>query len=543
MASGIPVVISGNGRGMAVNPVSGNAPLMTVAENGRGTPIVISSLGSPFVVDGYDPEEFWDWQTFDLTNGDGDQWVGYSDGGATRPQPAFGSISAQPTSRTTLLALYDDTASGVVLAVFAGNYVSQLEGLQISIGGFVLESFEVELIGGNTWVRFDDMPGVWTPGDVYQVLFGFDLIQGPFPVTNSILGAGGLDYALYDSSALDRMWQESTGQTAAALASPVGLIVGREDQAAKTFAQVMAGQPELRGTGVIRNDGTPPSLGSYDTGTGAGSVSRGASLADQSVIRFEGLSAAKAYIFDVENVSGVGSLTVRSNTGSTTILILAPGQRSVGQAVPVLASYLSVQMQGNNGSSSFIVHSVKEVPAHYASQASTGARPVLQSDGLKFDGSDDNLLTDWFAQAGANCIIAQVVVPAAIAANQVIAGSQEVNGRWWVGISTAGKLRIGIGDSFFEVGNGADLRGTSAIVAISSNGTVRRIYENANTLEAGTAQTGSANTARALRIGALDNNGSLAAYFGGNTKKLALAKVDISDTQFQQIRAEWLAAA
>lgn len=120
------------------------------------------------------PVDF-EWSEIDLTAGSEGQWVGFSDGGNTRPQPAFGSISAQPSPITNLLALYDDTASGVVLAVFSGDYATEMDGLQMSIGGFVLNSFETQLISGNTWVRFNGQPGDWTAGDVYQIEFGFGL--------------------------------------------------------------------------------------------------------------------------------------------------------------------------------------------------------------------------------------------------------------------------------------------------------------------------------------------------------------------------------
>lgn len=48
----IPVVIAGNGLGMPVRPVERNAPSMQIAENGFGIPIVISDLGTPFIVSG-----------------------------------------------------------------------------------------------------------------------------------------------------------------------------------------------------------------------------------------------------------------------------------------------------------------------------------------------------------------------------------------------------------------------------------------------------------------------------------------------------------
>lgn len=117
------------------------------------------------------PSFDWQWREVDLTNGGEGQWVGYSLGGDTLPNPAFGSISQEPTPVTSLIALYDDTNSAVVLAVFSGEWSSQLTGLRVSIGGFVLESFEVEVISGNTWVRFADMPGDWEGGAVYQILF------------------------------------------------------------------------------------------------------------------------------------------------------------------------------------------------------------------------------------------------------------------------------------------------------------------------------------------------------------------------------------
>lgn len=53
--SGIPVVIATNGKGMAVKAVTDRAPLMTVAANGFGIPIVLSDLGVPYVVEGAGP--------------------------------------------------------------------------------------------------------------------------------------------------------------------------------------------------------------------------------------------------------------------------------------------------------------------------------------------------------------------------------------------------------------------------------------------------------------------------------------------------------
>lgn len=164
---GIPVVIVTNG-GIAVTPVTSGAPSMTVAP--RGQPIRLAYNAMPFVISGVPPLVDFNWQEFDLIAGNGGQWIGFSDGGATRPQPAFGSVGSQPTTVTTLLALYDDTNSDVYLAVFAGDYVDEMDGLILSIGGFALAPFEIELISGNTWIRYNGT-GDLTAGATYQVEF------------------------------------------------------------------------------------------------------------------------------------------------------------------------------------------------------------------------------------------------------------------------------------------------------------------------------------------------------------------------------------
>lgn len=55
MIKGFPVVIAESGKGFPVRPVESGYPLMTIATNGKGAPIVISDLGAPFIVQGYEP--------------------------------------------------------------------------------------------------------------------------------------------------------------------------------------------------------------------------------------------------------------------------------------------------------------------------------------------------------------------------------------------------------------------------------------------------------------------------------------------------------
>lgn len=165
------VTISSNGLGVPVRPVESNAPVLTLTDN--GAPIVISDLGAPFIIDGYSPQppDGFNWQMITLTAGEEGQWIGFSDGGADRPQPGFGSISGQPSDKTNLLALYDDTESNVYLAVFSGDWMAEMTPLTMTIGGMPFTSFEVSFISGNTWVRYNGS-GDLVDGADYQIEFG-----------------------------------------------------------------------------------------------------------------------------------------------------------------------------------------------------------------------------------------------------------------------------------------------------------------------------------------------------------------------------------
>lgn len=164
--SGIPVVLAQNGFGLPVNPVESNALSMQVATNGRGTPIVISERGAPFILRAFD------WAAFQFTAGaDGVQWIGYSDGGADRPQPAFGTLAGQPTTVTNLLAIYDDTASGNYIVVFSGDYLSLMSSLPMTIGSTTYTPFDANVINGNTWIRYTG-DGDWVDAADYTVTFG-----------------------------------------------------------------------------------------------------------------------------------------------------------------------------------------------------------------------------------------------------------------------------------------------------------------------------------------------------------------------------------
>lgn len=167
--AGFPVTLSDNGTPF-VSVTSGGAPA-TISPNGKPIKLVADNA-PPLVISGLNPPVDFNWQPIDVIAGtDGTQWVGYSDGGETRPQPAFGSISGQPSDKTELLAIYDDTNSDVYLVVFSGDWLSEMNNLTLSIGGFPITPFEAQLVSGNTWLRYNGV-GDWVDEDVYQIEFG-----------------------------------------------------------------------------------------------------------------------------------------------------------------------------------------------------------------------------------------------------------------------------------------------------------------------------------------------------------------------------------
>lgn len=52
--AGVPVVVVPFG-GAPVTPVDRDAPLLTVADNGKGMPITLTANATPFIVEGYNP--------------------------------------------------------------------------------------------------------------------------------------------------------------------------------------------------------------------------------------------------------------------------------------------------------------------------------------------------------------------------------------------------------------------------------------------------------------------------------------------------------
>jgi len=175
---------------------------------------------------------------------------------------------------------------------------------------------------------------------------------------------------------------------------------------------------------------------------------------------------------------------------------------------------------------------------HVATQPIAGYRPALQSSGLKFDGLDDFLQTEWAVQTGASCIVAQVSVPTSLAGTQAIVGASDGTSTIHVGVASNGVARASLPDTGIVNGT-TDLRGQDIILAASfGTGQVALFVDKTTEFSAnGTYVIWPTGTAYRLATPS-----GTSAFFGGTIKRIAFGRVTLTLEQYLAIRNEWLRA-
>lgn len=185
---------------------------------------------------------------------------------------------------------------------------------------------------------------------------------------------------------------------------------------------------------------------------------------------------------------------------------------------------------------------VKAKAPHSAQQATSSFRPQYQAAGAKFDGSDDNLLTDWLAQAGANCLFVRATVPATVSATQVMLGAQDAGAtnRFWLGVTTGGLPYCGLGASATQIA-GYDIRGREVVFGVTCNGSTIRVYLD-GALILSQSQNGAPTTTVPLRLGASAIAATVINYFAGGIRKAVAGYKYLSDAEALQISTQLMAA-
>lgn len=372
-----------------------------------------------------------------------------------------------------------------------------------------------------------------------------------------ILGAGGRDYAFWDAAFRDGMFSEPVGPTpAVASGDAPGLWIDIGRRKRRPLASVLAGSPQL-----MTNAGFAGGLSGWTTVNGA-SVQLGDGWVRVSTTA-DGAAGRLRQVFPTE-VGALYAVTFQSREGTggrpiLRVMTVDGGSTSTLSYVSKIDGIETVYFVSTDAVNTrvmlyapgtalgnyadFRFCEVRRVPGRFGIQPTAGYKPVLQATGLKFDGIDDNLMTDWCAQAGANCILAHIDLPTGPGIDQFISGSQgpAATDRFRIGVQAGtGKVLTGLGTQIATATSGPDVRGTTAIVGLAFDGTTATVFVNdavTNTFAQGGSQP---NPTVPVCLGAVNINGTVTNWFSGAIRRIALGRVAPTLAQYLAIRAEWL---
>ena len=151
---------------------------------------------------------------------------------------------------------------------------------------------------------------------------------------------------------------------------------------------------------------------------------------------------------------------------------------------------------------------------NHATQATAGltSRYQVSPFGSEYDGNDD-----FSAQPFKPTLAGTIAVRMrSDTASRVAFGSQPAsNGRCYIGLASDGSLAGGIGEQATSVIKGsADIRGDLVTGILTWDGTTVSLYQDGVSVYSA-AQLGAVNTTVAMHEGALNNNGTAAAFHKG----------------------------
>jgi len=181
-------------------------------------------------------------------------------------------------------------------------------------------------------------------------------------LAKAIFGATGNGTWLHPAD-LSTVFQDAAGTRPGAAGSPLGLELDKH---------LGGAGDDTKDVYEIQTFGTPAQVAVYDPVTGVGSVFR-TDGSNSSGVRFL-LSSSMSYQMDVEN-TGAATLRIVTSVSGTPLHVIAPGGRL--KAFVTGRSAVALDTNGTSQGTSFVVHSLREVPGLHASQATTSARPTL----------------------------------------------------------------------------------------------------------------------------------------------------------------------
>lgn len=228
---------------------------------------------------------------------------------------------------------------------------------------------------------------------------------GAMPWTPATLFAAAEVGVWYDPSDLTSMFQDSAGATAAAIESPVGLILDKS-KGLVLGAELVTNGDMSSATGWSGDSTAAITGGVLNVGAMTGNtVTQGC------------LTVGKWYklVFSVTRFATLGTFRVRLGGGGAGDIV--PGITGVGTyTVYGRASVDTAFALLRYATSDFDIDniSVRELPGHHATQATAAARGTLKATGvvewIDYDGVDDVHNTTFPVSLGTACTVARANV-------------------------------------------------------------------------------------------------------------------------------------
>lgn len=231
---------------------------------------------------------------------------------------------------------------------------------------------------------------------VHPALIAAFIARRPTPL--QVLGARLL--AWHDNQDLATIFSDFAG-TAGAVGSRAAVHLDKAKLTGLSPADYLAGVSDIRSSGLVGLSGSATAA-SYNTSTGAGSVTRGTSISNQSYVYWTGLVKTETfYVIDIEN-TGANSLTIRAGpyNGAGVASVAAGARKTVYLPAGIDGSTQIAITSGNNSTTAtFTVHSFKPLPGCARYQITTAQQPYLRKNAttgayyLEADGSDDGMVS------------------------------------------------------------------------------------------------------------------------------------------------------
>lgn len=182
--------------------------------------------------------------------------------------------------------------------------------------------------------------------------------------------------------------------------------------------------------------------------------------------------------------------------------------------------------------------SVKELPGNRAVQSNSSFRALLQAspDRFVFDGADDRYDTGLNPTTTGSIAVR---FKGGTASRVAIGAQGASDGRCYVGLASDGAVAGGVGTQGTSTIKGStDRRDESVTVVLTWNGTTVTLYENGSEVYSA-AQSGAVTTSVPFVLGALNNNGTPAAFWDDDIEKCIVTDDVITAVEAANLHTLW----